>query len=328
MGLRHVEVVQQLGMDVVGVADGRPDALKAAQDQRAIPADRCYSDGIEAIAKSSPKCVVVATTAPSHAALVLEAAERGAKWILCEKPLAVSLAECDEMMEACRKSGTLLAVNHQMRFMEQYTIPKALLDSDALGGFQSATVVTGNFGLAMNGTHYFEMFRYMAGEPAAEVSAWFSKETVANPRGAEFVDRAGAIRAATKSGKRFFLDASADQGHGMTAMYSGRYGQIVIDELAGTMRVTARNAEHRSLPTTRYGMPFSEETTKIKPADSLSPTKSVLEALLSGENYPAGEEGRAAVATLVAAYISNDAGGSTVQVERANDRREEKFPWA
>lgn len=328
MGLRHVEVVQQLGMDIVAVADGRADALKAATEQRGIPTERCYTDGIEAIAKSGAECVVVSTTAPSHAALVLEAAKRGAKWILCEKPLAVSLSECDEMIAACKSAGALLAVNHQMRFMDQYTIPKALLDSESLGGFQSATVVTGNFGLAMNGTHYFEMFRYMAGEPASEVSAWFSKETVANPRGAEFVDRAGSIRAVTKSGKRFYLDASSDQGHGMTAMYTGRYGQIVIDELAGAMRTTARNAEHRELPTTRYGMPFSQETQQIKPADSLAPTKAVLEALLAGKNYPTGEEGRAAVATLVAAYISNEDRGCSVSVERANERREEKFPWA
>ena len=58
----------------------------------------------------------------------------------------------------------VLAVNHQMRFMEQYLTPKAIIEGDAFGGLTSVTVVGGNFGLSMNALHYFEMFRFMTGE--------------------------------------------------------------------------------------------------------------------------------------------------------------------
>ena len=87
-----------------------------------------------------------------------------------------------------------------MRFMEQYTKAKEIVEDASFGGLASATVVAGNFGIAMNGSHYFEMFRYLADEMPAKVAAWFSSETVANPRGAQFEDRAGSVRITTGEG--------------------------------------------------------------------------------------------------------------------------------
>lgn len=327
MGLRHVEVARQLELEIVGVADARQEALKQAVAEHGVDPQVCFGDAADALRDCSAECVIVATTAPGHAALVIEAAARGARWILCEKPLGVSLTECDAMIAACERSGALLAVNHQMRFMEQYTTPKRLLESEAFGGFQSVTVVAGNFGLAMNGSHYVEMFRFMAGEAPTEVAAWFSDEIVPNPRGAQFLDRAGALRAVTASGKRFYLDASSGQGHGMTALYAGRNGQIVVDELSGHLRSVVREAEHRFLPTTRYGMPAEERVEKITPADSTAPTRAVLASLLGGEGFPTGAEGRLAVAALVAAHVSHEAGGRMIALDDALPIDRE-FPWA
>src|SRR6202011_1760635 len=137
------------------------------------------------------------------------------------------------------------AINHQMRFMEQYTRSKAIVHSEAFGRLGSVTVVAGNFGLAMNGIHYFEMFRFITDEPTIAVSARFSSETVPNPRGPQFVDRAGTIRLETPSGARFYMDASADQGHGMQVVYAGRHGRLTVDELAGHATLVARRPEHR-----------------------------------------------------------------------------------
>ncbi len=73
-------------------------------------------------------------------------------------------------------------------------------------------MVAGNFGMAMNGSHYFEMFRYLADETPDSVAAWFSGDTVANPRGPQFVDRAGAVRLTTAKGRRFYMDAGTRPG--------------------------------------------------------------------------------------------------------------------
>jgi predicted dehydrogenase len=212
--------------------------------------------------------------------------------------------------------------------MEQYTEPKKIICSESFGGLSSVTVAGGNFGMAMNGTHYFEMFRYLTDEKPQEVTAWFSDEKVPNPRGPRFEDRAGSVRITTARGKRFYMDISADQGSGVKVIYSGRYGQLVVDELKGEMFLSVRNEEERNLPTTRYGSASLETVKKIQPADAITPTKSVLNALIHEDNYPTGEDGRLAVATLVAAYCSNEQGHKPVIIDEENLPVNREFPWA
>ena len=327
MGMRHLSVLQSLNLDVIGAADrfqqAFPNAVAAG-----IPEARLTTDALDLIKRERPECVVVATTAPSHCELVCAAAENGARLILCEKPMAVSLDQCDRMIDACKASGSKLAINHQMRFMEQYTLPRQIVTGEAFGGLGSVSVVAGNFGMAMNALHYFEMFRYMAGSPPVKVNAWFSPESLANPRGAEFEDKAGSVRLETAAGTRFHLDAGTDQGHGMMVSYGGRFGRLDVDELAGHMRLVVRKAEHRGEPTTRYGMPWETTEQNITPADAVAPTRAVMEALIAGTDYPDGEAGRLVVEVLAAAYISHERGGATVDLREVHLPRDRTFPWA
>jgi predicted dehydrogenase len=184
------------------------------------------------------------------------AAEAGAGYILCEKPMAIGLAQCDKMISVCKRLEVKLAINHQMRFMQQYTEPKGIAESEAFGGLSSVTVVAGNLGMAMNGTHYFEMFRFLTNESPLQVTAWFSPEEFPNPRGPQFVARAGAVRLTTASGKRFYMDMGADQGIGTKVIYSGPCGQLVVDEHGGTMHLAVRETQYRNEPTTKYMMPW------------------------------------------------------------------------
>ena len=315
MGMRHASVVRDLGLPLVGISDIMPAALAAAGSQLALSEDKLFADPIAMIDATRPEVLIVSTTAPTHRDLVVHAAHAGVRAVLCEKPAATSIAACDAMIDACRESGTRLAINHQMRFMEQYQKPKALVNSPAYGGLGSVIVSAGNFGMAMNGTHYFEMFRYLTDEAPVSVNAWFSAEALPNPRGPQFTDAAGSVRITTASGKRFYLDCSPDQGHGMFVTYNCRNGRIDIDELSGQMTMTVRDEQHRDMPTTRYGMPYSVTSAAITPADAVAPTRSVLEALLAGTDYPTGEDGRLAMQALVAAHISTNRGGSTVRLD-------------
>lgn len=328
MGLRHLSIARTLGLEVVGVADPREEARQAAARDHDVPSGHLYASASDMVERLRPDFLVVASTAPSHADLVVQAAALGVAAILCEKPMAVSLEQCDRMIEACARSGTRLAVNHQMRFMEQYRRAKDILWSPDLGGLCSATVIAGNFGLAMNGCHYAEMFRFLTDEVPVSVAAFLSADPVPNPRGPEFSDHGGCLRLTTPSGRRFYLEAGTDQGHGLKAVYAGRYGILDVDELAGRMRLTVRQPEHRDLPTTRYGMPARIEECDIAPADAVQPTLAVTRALLAGEDYPDGAIGRMAVEILVAAIVSHEAGGASVDLREASLPRDRVFPWA
>jgi predicted dehydrogenase len=328
MGRRHVQAVRSIGLEVTAICDVSADALQLTEREQAIDADRQYTDFRKLLKRAAPEALIVSTTAPTHAEYTCAAAEAGVKAILCEKPMAVSLAQCDRMRDVCRANGAKLAINHQMRFMEQYIAPKTMIEGDAFGGLRSVTVVGGNFGMSMNALHYFEMFRFMTDEAPRRVTAWFSDAVVPNPRGSEFEDRAGAVRLETPKGRRFYLECSADQGHGMQVIYAGPYGHIYVDELAGTFQSTVREEQYRVLPTTRYGMPADRVTQTIAPADVIAPSAAVLQALVLGEGYPTGEDGRLAVAVLVAAYLSDERGHVPIDLDRDDLPADRVFPWA
>jgi predicted dehydrogenase len=328
MGRRHLEVVRSLGFEVVGICDSEPKALQAICDDYGVAPDICFRNPELLLENKLLQCVIVSTTAPTHCRFTCMAAEAEVPFIVCEKPMAVSLAECDQMIESCLRHGTRLAINHQMRFMQQYVEPKKIIGSPEFGGLGSVTVLAGNFGLAMNGTHYFEMFRFITDDEPWEVTGWFSNERVLNPRGPQFEDRAGCVRIVTKTGIRFYLDASSDQGHGFMAIYAGRFAQMVVDEANGHIYLSTRDEAHRVEPTTRYLSPFSVATRSIQPADAVSPTRSVLQALLDGGDYPTGEQGRLALHVLVAAHLSHELGGSPVKLTDHRIRRDQIFNWA
>lgn len=327
MGRRHIHAARKLGYSLVGVVDKSQQSLEETTREHNLQDDVLFATPEDLFGAAVPDCLIIATTADSHCALTCMAAERGVKYILVEKPLAVSLEECDRMIRICNNHGARLSVNHQMRFMEQYSKPKALLDSDVYGGFKSMTVVGGNFGMSMNGTHYLEAFRYMSGEDPVEVTAWFDPGTVANPRGAKFEDRAGSIRVTTASGKRLYIEIGSEQGHGLEVIYAGRNGLISVSELTGNMTATARQPEYRVLPTTRYGMPADIAQQTIAPAEVIDSTALVLNALVCDEDRVTAEQGMKAVEVLVAAYESAENGSRAVRIDSHLDRSRQ-FPWA
>ena len=207
------------------------------------------------------------------------------------------------------------------------TEPKRLFQTEAYGGMTSMTVVAGNFGFAMNGSHYFEAFRFLADEDLVEVSAWFSPEAVPNPRGAQFEDRAGCLRAVTRSGKRLYMDIGADQGHGVRVVYGCRRGMMTVNELDGELLCSEREEQYRELPTTRYGMPAVNTRHAIRPADVIDTSAAVLTALLTDVDNVSGHDARRVVAALVAAYQSAEHNSGPVRLDGALDRTR-VFPWA
>lgn len=327
MGRRHLQVAKNLGFEIAGVYDPLPSSVDLAVKEYELSPSVVFDSAQLMLQSVRPDALVVASTAPSHCEYVCLAAAVGIRHVLCEKPMAVSVAECDRMIAACAASGTSLAVNHQMQFMEQYTLVKGLISSEAFGGLCSVTVAASNFGLAMNGAHYFEMFRYLTQEEIGAITFWADAEKVPNPRGEQYEDRSGQLRAMTPSGVRLYMEIGGDQGHGIQVVYGCRRGQIVVDELAGLVRCIHRKAEFRELPTTRYGMPAEEVTRQIAPADVIAPTEAVWRAMLSGSDYPDGRCGRHAVRALVAANISAEQEGRLVRPDdrEATDRI---FPWA
>ena len=98
MGRRHIAAARGAGFELAGVFDQSPKALATTLAECDVEKDIAFSDASQMLAAARPDAVVISTTAPSHCEFVCAAAAAGVRYILCEKPMASSLDECDRMI--------------------------------------------------------------------------------------------------------------------------------------------------------------------------------------------------------------------------------------
>ena len=114
------------------IAVSRARAELAESFARDFGARRWHSDWRELVANEEIDAVYVATPVHLHSEQTIAAAEAG-KHVLCEKPMAMDVAECDRMIAACRANGVKLGVAYYRHFYPVVRRVKELLDSRELG---------------------------------------------------------------------------------------------------------------------------------------------------------------------------------------------------
>jgi predicted dehydrogenase len=170
--LRHVP-----GVALVAVASPTPGHAERFAAERAIP--HHYTDDRALYDRSDIDLVVLGLPNDLHCESTVRAAGAG-KHVVVEKPMALSLAECDRMIAACAQARVMLGYAEELCFAPKYVRLKALVDEGALGrihlvkqsekhdGPHAAwfynTERSGG-GVTMDmGCHAVEFFRWMLGQ--------------------------------------------------------------------------------------------------------------------------------------------------------------------
>ena len=327
MGRRNAQAIALANnFSFEGICDLQGEALSQAQAE-GIPSEKCFTDIDELFRHAKPHCAIISTTTPSHFPLAMKAIEHGVQFLLVEKPFCSSLSQVKALQQRCENSGIRLAVNHGIRFAEQYQQIKKMCGTPGLGDLCSMTLSAGNMGLAMNGSHMFELFHFLTGETPESATAWFMPDPQQNPRGEAFRDAAGQVRLVTPSGKRLYLEIGPDQFHGLSFSLNFRYGQVFVDLLSKQCLLNRRKEEFLALPSTRYGMPCHTESHPLSVSSVVELSAKVLEAMETNENYPDGKVGERIIRTLVAAYLSHERGHIPVAIY-GEMPEEREFAWA
>jgi 1,5-anhydro-D-fructose reductase (1,5-anhydro-D-mannitol-forming) len=94
--------------------------------------DTAYDDVEALLADPGVDAVYISTTNERHKAEVLQAARAG-KHVLCEKPLALTVADAREMAAACRTAGVVMGTNHHLRNAATHRALRRLVGSGAIG---------------------------------------------------------------------------------------------------------------------------------------------------------------------------------------------------
>lgn len=114
------------------VAISRADAARAESFAEEFGARRWHADWRELIADPSVEAVYIATPVHLHAEQAIAAAEAG-KHVLCEKPMALNVAECERMNAAAEANDVLLGVAYYRRFYPSVERVKEILASGEIG---------------------------------------------------------------------------------------------------------------------------------------------------------------------------------------------------
>lgn len=130
IGPVHVEALRRLGVEVVGILGSSPE--NGAARAKAMRLPRSF-DTLEEML-DVPGLDVVHITTPNylHKAMTLQCIEAG-KHVVCEKPLAMDVAEGQELLEAAEAAGIVHAVNFNLRFYAQCQQARAMVQSGELG---------------------------------------------------------------------------------------------------------------------------------------------------------------------------------------------------
>jgi myo-inositol 2-dehydrogenase/D-chiro-inositol 1-dehydrogenase len=127
----HAEALKRVpAAELVAVASPTEEHVRTFARQHGIP--HAYTDYHQLLASEDIDLITVACPNYLHRDVTVEAAGAG-KHVVCEKPLAMNLGECDEMIEACRAAGVKLMYAEQLCFAPKYVRAKQLADEGALG---------------------------------------------------------------------------------------------------------------------------------------------------------------------------------------------------
>jgi predicted dehydrogenase len=175
----HLVAYAEAGFRVVGLTSRNLDRAREVAAMRGVPI--VYESLDALLADPSVEVVDIAVPPLAQPGVVREVLDRGrhVKGILAQKPLAMSLAEGREIVEACARAKVTLQVNQNMRYDHSVRALKCLLDRRTLGEPILATIemraIPHWMPWARDGhsvstfimsIHHLDTFRYWLGEPS------------------------------------------------------------------------------------------------------------------------------------------------------------------
>ena len=158
------------GTKLVAVADADAKGLEAAQKK--LQLTEGFADYRQMLAKLKPQIVSIGPRSiDQHHEMLLASISAGAKGIYIEKPFVRDLREADEVVAACQKNGTRLAIAHRNRYHPVLPVLQKLLEDGAIGRLLEfrargkEDTRGGSLDLWVLGSHLFNLIHFFGGAP-------------------------------------------------------------------------------------------------------------------------------------------------------------------
>lgn len=153
------------GLTLHGISSRSAETRERIQKERGCKA---YTSFEEVIADPDVDLVVLATPHDTHADLAVRALDAG-KHVVTDKVMCLTLAECEQMIEAAERAGKLLSVFHNRRWDGDYLTVQKLMTEGELGNVRWIEMAWQNWGpprnwrgtAAAGGGRFFDLGAHM-----------------------------------------------------------------------------------------------------------------------------------------------------------------------
>lgn len=184
----HIAAAKRNGLTFAGICDRNVSVMEEKALQFQLGEVPRYTDYRQMLEKEKPDLAAIATESGSHASIALDCIHAGCHLII-EKPMALSLADADNIIAAAAEKGVKVCVSHQNRFNKSVQKIREALEQNRFGrlfygtahirwcrdqAYYSCAKWRGTWeqdgGALMNQCiHNIDLLRWMMGDEAEEV---------------------------------------------------------------------------------------------------------------------------------------------------------------
>lgn len=279
MGHEHESMLTAMEeFEVVGISDVNKAQLEDVKD-----GIKRYDSNKELFTDPEVDVVLVVANNKYHHDLVISAARAG-KDIICEKPVAMSVKELDEMVKVINECGVKFTVHHQRRLDKDFRIMKEVMDSKTLGDIY--TIKSSLYGYNGNmhdwhvyksegggmlydwGVHLLDQVLWMMGD-AQITKIYANMRNVINKEVDDYfkiiLEFDNNILAEIELGTYFLADKPYDKWFERHWMMGGSKGSAYVDgfdpigKICRTTKLLTNVGENRTMtaagPTRSFGAP-------------------------------------------------------------------------
>lgn len=308
MGRRHIQAIQAIGIEVIAICDLNENAFPLTLELcKTIP--RTYTQWQTLLEKEATHLavLVVATNGPTHSVITQTAAQAGIKYMLCEKPMATNGHDAREMVAACKRAGSRLAIHLTQHFTECYIRLKELLKTGIIGELQHFGATVGAGGLGCAGTHFFDFPAWIADTTPVWVVGTVDPNLARNVRGPQFFDPGGRGMVGYANGLTGSFQLSGDIPYVPRMEIVGTQGFVEIDEWWDPnvrIEIWTRPIEHWTALKTQRVKPERVEFGEYGGIDMIRSSQVCLRDLLGEHREDTVSGGIAAVDIVMAFHLS------------------------
>ena len=327
MGQIHMAGIQGLeGIKIYAVCDtARDDRLMECKEK--FGAEIAVKDYRELLGNPEIDAVIIVTPDPLHCEMTCAFLHAG-KDVLCEKPMALRLDECEKMMKAEKESGRKLMIGQICRFTDNFIKAKELIDSGRIGelffveseyahnyrnakGYDNWRMTPERDGFIGGGCHAVDLLRWIAGDPISVYALANHKCLTDWPTNDCTV---ALYQFPNNVSGKVFVSTGCKRPYTMRSVFYGTMGTIICDNTSDHILLFEHN-EAEGKDDWMHEDKAERISAVVNNHNTRGEAQMFMEALLSGKNVPITSMEGAKTVAVACATVQSAKEGRIIEIK-------------